>query len=648
MQLSCRMEKMLLHLRDFLLNLTVSSIRDHYTDSDFQLEPSSKLSYTPCYNGNYCSRLVVPLNWNISDQNAQAILAIIRRPAQVDVTHPDYGGAILFNFGGPGGSGVELIALYGPSLDVILNSKGTKYYDLIGWDPRGVGHSTPILDGFPNPISRHDYIGKLADTSETISESSTSFNKFYDMKGLYGKLLASSIESSNISTQEHPARFMGTTSVARDMIEIIERHGEWREEIAEMTLKARSDISSKQIQSIRARTIYTKNAEQLQYWGFSYGTVLGYTFASLYPDRVQRMIFDGIANFSDYRAGNWQSMLFDAERIIANFTRECELAGPERCGFANTTNSLRDDSPTSIVKDSVSEKWFETFSKLQETPITEVYNSNPVYVTESSVRQPLFRTWYTGWFGFKATSNIMQNAALRNLSFFYSGTGPSLCQESRDEGFPTTLIVCTDSGKRRSRPEYLEYVKSLIEESPSWGKMWATMIPACHYWPDIKPPQPLPSPGAKTANKILMVSQTLDLGTPLANAVDAAKKFPSQILEVQGIGHASLGYPSLCAFKEIKKYFDTGSISKDYTQCPASLELFQSMGSVVQMMYQLPLEDRYLLASAIKISQRWPPDNPASYYSGESQLPGLEAGDWWGDKTYRLGYVSRDEFPMSA
>ena len=591
-----------------------------------QLKPLSKLSYVPCYNGNYCTRLAVPLNWNNSDQNAEAVLAIIRRPAQVDVTHPDYGGAILFNFGGPGGSGIELIALYGPSLDVILNSKGTKYYDLIGWDPRSVGASTPIVDGFLNPISQHDYMEKLVDASETIFESQSSFNKFYDMKGLYGKLLTSSIESSNMSAQKHPARFMGTTSFVRDMIEIIERHGEWREETAEKTLRMRQDLSAEQTRSIRVRTKYTKNTEQLQYWGFSYGTFLGQAFATLHPDRVQRMVFDGIGNFSDYRAGNWESMIFDAERVVTNFTRECELAGSERCIFADTPSS------SSTINGSVSKKWIATFSALQKHPITEVYNDNPIYVTEMSIRQPLFRTWYTGWFGFKATSNVMQNAALRNSSFFYSGSNPSFCQESRDQAFPTTLIVCTDSRKRRSRGEYLEYVEGVIRESPSWGKMWSTIIPACHDWPDILPPQPLPPPEAETANKILMVSLTLDVCTPLANAVDAARNFPSQVLEIQGIGHTSLGYPSVCALKEIKSYFDTGSISNDYTQCAASLELFQSMDSVVEMMYQLPLEDRYLLASAIKISQQWPPGNPASHYSGESQLPGLEAGDWWGDK----------------
>ena len=65
-----------------------------------KIKPSPKLEYSPCFRQYYCARLEVPLDWNSTDANGpKAAIAVIKRPAIVDVTNENYGGAVLFNPG---------------------------------------------------------------------------------------------------------------------------------------------------------------------------------------------------------------------------------------------------------------------------------------------------------------------------------------------------------------------------------------------------------------------------------------------------------------------------------------------------------------------------------------------------------------------
>lgn len=108
---------------------------------------------------------------------------------------------------------------------------------------------------------------------------------------------------------------MDTAPVARDIIEIFERHGEWREKEAERLL-ASSKISGAEAWDVRARTAYHPSKEMVQYWGFvrlarmalmawltecikSYGTILGATLAAMYPERIKRAVLDGVADSHD-------------------------------------------------------------------------------------------------------------------------------------------------------------------------------------------------------------------------------------------------------------------------------------------------------------------------------------------------------------
>ena len=95
--------------------------------------PSAKLKWVPCFKDHYCTRLEVPLDYSEPEGEKSAI-ALIKIPANVSSSHANYRGPILFNPGGPGGSGVDLIKKYGKLFHEVLGDD----YDIIGFDPRGL------------------------------------------------------------------------------------------------------------------------------------------------------------------------------------------------------------------------------------------------------------------------------------------------------------------------------------------------------------------------------------------------------------------------------------------------------------------------------------------------------------------------------
>jgi len=102
---------------------------------------------------------------------------------------------------------------------------------------------------------------------------------------------------------------MSTTSVARDLISILDAF-------------ARSEDGSK-----------VENATLLNYWGISYGTFIGETFASMFPDRVGRMVLDGVVAPDGWVAENSSASTSDTDDTFSTFFIYCHLAGPSQCPF---------------------------------------------------------------------------------------------------------------------------------------------------------------------------------------------------------------------------------------------------------------------------------------------------------------------------
>lgn len=122
-----------------------------------ELSAKPYLDYSGCYNGFQCAKLELSMDYWNDTTDANISLAVIRLPAVVPITDPQYGGAVLLNPGGPGGSGIYFILASGLHVRETIDSADGKYYDLISFDPRGVGETKPNVECMKNLELDHSW-----------------------------------------------------------------------------------------------------------------------------------------------------------------------------------------------------------------------------------------------------------------------------------------------------------------------------------------------------------------------------------------------------------------------------------------------------------------------------------------------------------
>ncbi len=198
---------------------------------------SSLIRWHGCASGGAqrCGQLQVPLDYtHLSGR--KITLALTEVPATAPLSQQQ--GILLVNPGGPGGSGTSLSGFVAQGLDPQVASE----YDIIGFDPRGVGSSVPALHCEPTFFSkeRPDYVPASAAAEKVMINRARTYAS--DCEKRFGWLLP----------------FLTTANVARDM------------------------------DQIRAAMQQSK----LSYLGYSYGTYIGQVYATLFPQRVKHMVLD--------------------------------------------------------------------------------------------------------------------------------------------------------------------------------------------------------------------------------------------------------------------------------------------------------------------------------------------------------------------
>lgn len=266
-----------------------------------QITPSRNLQYHPCYDGFQCARLEVPMDWQNPSAPETVAIAIIKLPARIDdPSDPRFGGTIITNPGGPGGSGIQFLLQGGARyIQSIVDSDDddNRYYEILSFDPRGVWQTTPRLDCFRGD----SYSRRLWDFEKNrmgmLDPDDGKIGQRLAMARAFGSFCRQAYgdgdKGGGVNINEH----ITTAAVARDMLEIVDQLEIERRN----NILARTTEQRRQQQRIGVPLFQTKNnAAKLQYWGFSYGTHLGNTFASMFPDRVARMVLDGVVDSYDY------------------------------------------------------------------------------------------------------------------------------------------------------------------------------------------------------------------------------------------------------------------------------------------------------------------------------------------------------------
>ncbi|HEY0468802.1 MAG TPA: alpha/beta fold hydrolase, partial [Polyangiaceae bacterium] len=241
------------------------------------------LVWRPCgeaFPGAECAAALVPLDYD-QPLGAKASLALARIPAS-DPKHKI--GSVFINPGGPGGSGVAMaLSAFGPYLASWLQGR----FDVVGFDPRGVGASAPLrcfntqeeLNAFASKIPIFPY----------QREQTRPF--FEQLRSLGPRCLG---RHAAIATH------MSTADVARDLDLLRQAVGDAR----------------------------------LTYLGVSYGTQLGNTYANLFPKNVRALVIDGVLDPQQWVTGT--TIVTDrvgTARVVAEFMRLCDAAG-EDCALS--------------------------------------------------------------------------------------------------------------------------------------------------------------------------------------------------------------------------------------------------------------------------------------------------------------------------
>lgn len=551
------------------------------TQPDFDWDSAktnSHIEYASCYDNFQCARLELPMDWFNGTTNDTISLAVIRQPAAVPVTHPQYGGAILMNPGGPGGSGIRLVLQSGEYARWVVDTKDTegKYFDLISFDPRGVGLSRSRVDCFHDPYFSLSWHTRVQE--EGVFESSdASLGRLWSMSTAKGQVCSNSTgyDGDNIK------KYVSTASVARDMLELVERHGEWREREAKKLQRASQSPWIRPIKDwiqqpeVSASLQYLPGKEKIQYYGVSYGSYLGGTFAAMFPDRVGRLVVDGVVEYKNYLSANWSSNLLDTEKTMDSFYFHCARAGFPACLLANETGG---STPLDIKQRSDS-----ILQSLYHNPLP-VYTPSADVLSYSDVKLFIATALYHPILVFPFVALVLVAIEQRNsdiLGPLANALHPAACPSYGADNFvsedATIAIACSDGDDQSymSRDDFKVFAQELEEISPSVGSIWSTIRMNCihHTLPAV---HRFRGPWkANTSHPLLFVGNTADPVTPGLFAQQMAEGFEGAVALIQDSGgHCSDAAFSFCTTGYLRQYFQTGELPPVNTTCAADVVPF--------------------------------------------------------------------------
>ncbi|KAH6661580.1 hypothetical protein B0J14DRAFT_361949 [Halenospora varia] len=442
------------------------------------ITPSTSLTWQPCLTSFECAVLDVPLSYT-SPNSTRAYVPLLKRPA----TTTPYKGMILTNPGGPGESAIDFLITAVPQ--GVFDPVGTNY-DVVAWEPRGIGYSMPPANCSISPSSKAKRQPISAVRLNGPMEPAVYFEQAQQQAQALGAECQAVIGGPN-GAGPH----MSTSVVVKDLISIIDAF----------------------VKSPDSKNL--TNACLLNYWGFSYGTTVGQTFAFMYPNRVGRVVIDGVVDPIDYVSGNITKELQSTDAAFSTFFIYCHLAGPTFCPFY--TGSTASD---------ISTRFSTLLSNLDPNPALAKNwtNATTILSTFSQLKSLSRLVLYTPITSFPTFAPLLvdletatQNQALLNFTF------PDTSITSLPEWL--FAVACPDFGNvlfNQTLSDLAANKAEQVGQSYIGGEIWESVRIFCTGW-SIRAEERFAGPfgGANrtTRNPILFVSNTRDPITPVYKLV---------------------------------------------------------------------------------------------------------------------------------
>ncbi|MEO6998764.1 MAG: alpha/beta hydrolase [Terracoccus sp.] len=466
-------------------------------DAALSIFYDQKLAWQTCATFE-CANLRVPIDY-AKPADGQIELKVLR------VKATDQGkrlGSLVVNPGGPGGSGVD----YAANADAIVGDSVRRYYDVVGFDPRGVGRSAPVdclsdrqLDTFlgtdPTPNDK-------AEEQQLLVEA---------------KDMAAGCERKNAKLLPH----LSTVDAAKDM-----------------------DV-------LRAAL----RDPQLNYLGKSYGTFLGSTYAGLFPKRVGRFVLDGVVppDLTSAELGLGQAQGF--ELATRAYVQSCVDGGD--CILGNSVDEgmqwIRTflkglDAKPLPSGDSAVPELNEAWASLGLGQA--LYDEGSWGILTDALTEA------------KAGSGV----GLMRLADQYADRDPG----GKYTGNLLEVIYAVNCLDRPDSPNlaaYEQYAKDFSKTAPTWGPFLAWGALPCGVWP-VKGGTPPHTISAEGSNTIVVVGTTRDPATIYAWSKRLRDQLSNAVLVSRdGDGHTAYRRGNACVDSAIDLYYVQGVTPKDGLKC---------------------------------------------------------------------------------
>jgi pimeloyl-ACP methyl ester carboxylesterase len=479
------------------------------------VQPVPPVQWVDCGGGFQCGTVDVPLDYRRPAGDELGI-GVIRLPA----TDPQQRiGSLLINPGGPGGSGVQFAR---QAARFIFSPQVRARFDIVGFDPRGVGTSGP-LRCFLDAEEQREFWGDLPAVPRTIEEE----RRLIRRNAAYTRLCG----ERNAALLPH----VSTVDVARDMDRI-------REAVGDRTLT---------------------------YVGYSYGTYLGEVYANLFPDRVRALVLDGVIDPETWAN---RSALFPPEAAhggelsLSAFATACAQAG-EACPFANGDNGPR-----------VRERLDAIMAGLRRAPLPAPNADPPGELDFQLGNAAYLISMYDTFFWPAFAAGLAQAEAGDGsllLDFIRQFFAPPDVYDNSGDVF--SAVFCTDGTMPRTPDLWPAFVRASEYVAPTFSRYWWYVTLPCATWPARAPERYAGPWNRPTAAPILMINTLADPATPLSGAVRAQRRMAdARLLTVDGWGHTSLGHFSSCARQVMDQYLIGQVAPANGRHCPPDAGPFDS------------------------------------------------------------------------
>ncbi len=425
-----------------------------------------------------CATLTVPLDYGDASKGT-VDLFLKRRPAGDKVNRV---GSLLVNPGGPGVPGTSLV----DQATLAFSEDLLDRFDIVGWDPRGTGQSSPVdcVDDL-DPYFALDPIPDSPAEKQAIIDASKQFDAACEQRS--GRILP----------------YISTQDTARDMDQIRAALGE----------------------------------DKISYFGFSYGSQVGATYATLFPTSVRAMVIDGAADPNAGYVESTKQQVVGLERGLAAMLDDC--ARKTSCAFHHGGNPAA--------------AYDALMAQLATNPIPSGEPNRPLVGTGIAVYAVVSGLYVQEYWP----------VVTRALAAAEKGDGSALLQlydtyiERQADGTWTNAfedliaINCLDDPgpKDPSFPD--TYASELQALSPHFGA-WAAYSYNCIFWP--APPKPPVKLTAAGAGPIVVVGTTGDPITPIESTKNMAEALDHAVfVTVDANQHTGYG-TNECVVKAVDEY----------------------------------------------------------------------------------------------